>query len=186
MYTGLAGIFAASLDDSGAEPTYSDGFQVGEGMTTQIQPQYAEGSLNGDNRRVKYKKVFKNANVTLGVTTLPKNAQSVMFGRTAGKDGEVVSTSKDVSKYVGLGLYATEEDGSSDTEKYTAVWLFKVKFDDPGDDFETRGDNIVFKTPSLSGSAETLADGRWRVKKQFDTEAEAVTWLKTKAGMSVG
>lgn len=183
MFTGLAGVYAAALDESGVTPKYTKGFKVGEGMTAQIQPQYAEGSAYGDNRRVKYKKKFKNANVTLGVTTLPKDAQSVMFGRTEGEANEVVSKNADESKYVGLGMYATEED-STDTKKYTAVWLYKVKFEDPGDDFETEGENITFKTPSLSGSAETLADGSWRVKKQFSTEAEAITWLKTQAGIN--
>lgn len=183
MFTGLAGVYAAALDESGDKPKYSKGFQVGEGMTVQIQPQYAEGSVYGDNRRVRHKKRFKNANVTLGVTTLPKEAQTVMFGRTEGTEGEIVSSNKDESQYVGLGLYATEED-SAGSKKFTAVWLFKTKFDDPGDDFETEGENIVFKTPSLSGTAETLANGEWRTKKQFDTEAEAVAWIKEQAGIS--
>ena len=60
MFTGLAGVYAAKLDESGSTLKYSDGFQVGAGMTVQVVPQYAEGSVYGDNRRVKYKKKFKN------------------------------------------------------------------------------------------------------------------------------
>ncbi len=182
MFTGLAGVYAAKLDESGSTPSYSDGFQVGEGIAVSIVPQYAEGSVYGDNRRVKYKKKFKSANVTLGTTRLPIAAESDMFGREPDDDGAVVSKGSDEANYVGFGCYATEEDESS--IKYAAVWLYKVKFADPGDDFETEGENIVFKTPSVTGSAETLSTGEWRKKQSFTTEAEAIAWIKEQAGIT--
>lgn len=185
MFVGFAGVFAASLDESNATPTYSKGFQVGAGVAIQIQPQYAEGSVYGDNRRVKHKKKFKNANVTLGTTSLPKASQSVMFGHTEGTEGEVTSNGlKDTAKYVGLGCYSVEEAEDDAETKYTALWLYKVKFEDPGDDFETEGENITYKTPSLTGVAEMLKNGDWRTKKQFDTEEEAIAWIKEKAGIT--
>ncbi len=183
MFTGLAGIYVAKLSETGPSPSYSGGFKLGEGITVSIVPQYAEGSVYGDNRRVKYKKKFKNANVTVGTTIIPKEAESVMFGRKEPEDdGGVISKGTDEANYVGFGCYATEEDETS--IKYTAVWLHKVKFTDPGDEFETEGENIVFKTPSLTGSAETLSTGEWREKKQFDTEEEAVEWVKSKANIT--
>lgn len=185
MFIGLAGVYAASLDETGSTPKYTNGFQVGAGMAVQINPQYAEGSVYGDNRRVKYKKKFKNANVTLGTTSLPKECQSVMFGRTAGSDGEITSNGlKDEAKYIGLGLYSREEGEDDSKEKFTALWMYKVKFEDPGDDFETEGENITYKTPSLTGSAEMLKNGDWRTKKQFETEDEAIAWIKEKAGVT--
>ncbi len=185
MFTGLAGVFAASLNEAGATPAYTKGFQVGAGMAVKVAPQYAEGSVYGDNRRVKHKKKFKNANVTLGTSSLPQEAEEVMFGRTREEGKSIVSNGlKDSSKYIGLGLYATEEAEDDGAAKYTAVWLYKVKFEDPGDDFETEGENIVFKTPSLTGSAEMLKNGDWREKKQFDAEDEAIAWIKEKAGIT--
>lgn len=183
MFTGLAGVYVAKLDEAGEKPKYSGGFQLGAGITVSIAPQYAEGSVYGDNRRVKYKKKFKNANLTVGVTSVPKEAESMLFGRGASEtEGETISKGSDEAEYVGFGCYATEEDEMS--IKYTAVWLFKAKFADPGDEFETEGENIVFKTPSLTGTAETLKDGSWRVKKQFNSEAEAIAWIKGKAGIA--
>lgn len=185
MFTGLAGIFVAKLDESAETPKYTEGFQLGAGKTVSIVPQYAEGSVYGDNRRVKYKKKFKNANITLGVTSVPKTAEKTLFGREdPGVEGETISNGNDEANYVGFGCYATEEDENSDKPKYTAVWLYKVKFVDPGDEYETEGENIVFKTPSLTGSAEVLKNGDWRTKKQFPTETEAIAWLKGKAGIS--
>ena len=185
MFVGLAGIYAAALDETGATPAYSDGFQVGAGMTVQIQPQYAEGSVWGDNRRVKYKKKFKNANITLGTTSLPKACQTVMFGHSESEEDETISNGqKDQAKYVGLGLYSSEEGEDDATKKYVAVWLYKVKFEDPGEDCETEGENITYKTPSLTGVADMLKTGEWRSKKEFDTEEEAIAWIKEKAGIT--
>ena len=186
MFTGLAGVYVAELSEKTDNPTYSNGFQLGEGMAVTIAPQYAEGSVYGDNHRVKYKKKFKNANITLGTTRIPKQAEPVMFGKTEDSGGEVVSNQRDDGKYVGFGCYATEEGGPGEDTKYSAVWIYKVKFADPGDDFETEGENITFKTPSLTGSAEPLKHGDWKVKKQFDAEEEAINWIKTKAGIVTG
>ncbi len=183
MYTGLAGVYAAALDETGDVPKYSKGFQVGAGMTITIVPQYAEGNVYGDNRRVKHKKKFKGANVTLGVTSLPIQAEEVMFGRVVSEEKRVVRNSGDQSRYIGLGLYANEELEDSDEKIYAAVWLYKVKLEDPGDDFETEGENVTYKTPSLSGVADALKSGDWCEKKRFNVEAEAIAWIKEKAGI---
>ncbi|MCD8096992.1 MAG: hypothetical protein LUE31_02940 [Lachnospiraceae bacterium] len=181
IYVGLANIYAAKYNSSSG--SYSDGFQVGEGMTVTIAPQYAEGSVYGDNHRVMYKKKFKNANVTLGITRLPIEAQSVFFGRTVGDDNEVVRSSKDVENYVGLGCVSNKEDEDA-TVTYEAAWLHKVKFSDPGFDLETEGENITFKTPSLSGSAEAFSTGEWVTTKEFSAVCEGVAWIMGLAGIT--
>lgn len=183
MFTGLAGVYAAKLNETEEKPAYTEGFQVGEGMAISIAPQYVEGSVYGDNRRVKYKRKFKNANLTLGTTRLPAVAQKVFWSREAGADEAIKSNVNDRENYVGIGCYATEED-DTDTPKFTAVWLYKCKVADPGDDFETEGENIAFKTPSLTGIVDPLKNGDWREKQQFDTEADAVAWIKEKAGIT--
>lgn len=186
MFVGFAGVYAAALDETGDTPKYSEGFKVGEGIATSIIPQYAEGSVYGDNRVVKHKKKFKNATVTLGVTTVPVQAEEVMFGRKVSEDGSIISNSKDQSKYIGLGFFANEEAADSNSISYVAVWLYKAKLEDPGDEFETEGENITFKTPSLSGIVNTLENGNWRKKKKFESEEDAVAWIKTMAGITPG
>ena len=74
-YIGLTTPIIAKGDYSAAEPTYSEGFVCGKAISTDIEPQYSEGSLFGDNSQAEYDNEFKNANITLGTTTLPIAAE---------------------------------------------------------------------------------------------------------------
>ena len=124
-YIGLTTPIFALGNYTAATPTYTKGFICGKAMSTDIDPQYAEGSLYGDNSQAEYDNEFKHANITLGTTTLPIEAESVLYGHTVAEDSKEIT-------------------------------------DSAGDE----------------------AKKKWRDRKIFDTEAEAITWLKTKANIS--
>lgn len=170
---GLCCPFIAKLNKkTGA---YSDGFRCGKAINTNIAPNYAEAKLYGDNKVAEQVREFKSAAVTLGVTHLPIEAANVMFGHEV-TNGEVISDIDDCENYVGYGFYAKE---TVDNEKaFWAAVLPCVLFKDPGDDFETTGDSITFKTPSITGEATEDLDGKWRRKKKFTKESDAIEWIK--------
>lgn len=187
-YIGLTTPIIAKGDYSAAEPTYSEGFVCGKAISTDIEPQYSEGSLFGDNSQAEYDNEFKSANITLGTTTLPIAAEKTLYGHEVSEDNkEVTDAAGDEANYVGMGVATQEKvDG---TNKYVAMWIYKVKFQGSKESFKTKGDNIEYQTPSISGKAIALdADAKgkkkWRSRKIFETEAEAITWLKTKANIS--
>lgn len=182
-YIGLARPTIASLDESSGKPVYSNGFTCGKAMGIDIDPQYAEGSLYGDNGTAEYDKEFKNANITLNTTTLPIEAHEIMFGHTVAKESEksIKDKTTDESKYVGAGFYVSEKvDGE---KKFVAMWIFKAKFSEGKESYKTKGENIEYQTPSLSGQAVGVADGDWRERRIFDTEAAAQEWIDTMAGI---
>lgn len=176
-YIGLAKPYIAKYNEGGA---YSDGFKLGKAIGVDIDPQYAEGSLEGDNATAEYDKEFINAKITLNTTTLPIEAHGVMFGHTVSEDKkEITDKSTDEAQYVGFGIYVTEKvDG---VRKYIALWVMKAKFTEGKETYKTKGKNIEYQTPSISGQAIALDTGEWRERKIFDTEEEADTYLKGKA-----
>lgn len=177
-YVGLAKPLIAGLKDETAK-TYEKAFYCGKAIQIDITPQYAEGSLYADNVKCEYDKEFKYADVTLNTTTLPKEAHEVMFGHTAGADdGNITFKADDESGYVGLGFVVSEKVEGK--RKYTASWLYKVKFTEGGETYKTKGDNIEYQTPNVSGQAVALDSGEWKDVKTFDTAAEAETWLEEK------
>ncbi len=162
---------------------YANGFVCGEAITTEVNPTYAEGKLEGDNRVVINRKKFTHAAVTMGTTRLPKQAAPIIFGHQLMEDGQERSKVTDESRYVGYGFISKEQDPDGSI-KHIAVVLYKVMFADSNNSYQTEGDNITFNTPSLSGTAIGDDDGDWCTKKPFETEDAAFQWIKGILGIT--
>lgn len=161
---------------------YSDAFKCGKAINTGVTPNYNEASLFADNTQVENVSEFKNATVSLGVDRMPVVAAGVMFGHTTKDAGVEISKAGDSGSWVGYGFITSELlDG---VKKHRACLLCKVQFKEGEESFETKGDSIVFKTPTLSGIAMTNDEGEWRKKSpQFDTEEEADKWIQAELGV---
>lgn len=185
---GLSMPWVAELDTETG--TYSNGFRIDKAISTSVTPEYAEGSLYADNAEAEYIKEFKGAAVNAGTRSLPVIAKTVMFGHRMTDSGEEISNADDGGKYVGYGFISREvKDG---IKKFMACILLKVKFNEGEESFETKGDSITFKTPSISGRATVIGisygnvkKDDWRIKSPFfDTEEEAEQWIKVKLNVS--
>jgi len=166
-----------------ANKTYGTAMVVGKGVSCSITANSAEGSLYGDDALAEYSNGFTNADVTLGTTTIPADVAAGMFGHTKDADsGEITFNKDDQAIYVGLGLIGSEV--IDNTDKYTAIFLYKVKFAEPSQEYETKGDSISYKTPSITGKATPDDDGDWKITKSFDTVSAALSWIYTQAGQT--
>lgn len=154
---------------------YSNGFVCGKAVSVEISPNYTEGSLYGDNEKVEYEKIFTDADITLGTTTLPIEAASVVFGHTV--DGKkTIKKTTDEGRYVGLGIVVDEV--ISGEKKYCAVIVTCVQFAESAESFTTKGDSITFATPSIAGKGIGDKDSQWAIKNIFDTTEEALAFIK--------
>lgn len=156
--------------------SYGEAFQFGKGIGLQVSPNYAEGSLYADDQQSEYDKEFRYADVTLNTNTIPKTARETMFGHTETEEKGTQYKSGDESTYVGMGWISVEKvDG---VRTFTGNFMHKVKFSEPSEDYTTKGENIEYKTPSISGRAIAQSDEVWKsVKGGFDTEAEAQAYI---------
>lgn len=174
-YYGLSNPWIAKLDPETSK--YLEGFKCGTAVGTEVNPQYNESKLYGDNVLQESLKEFKYADVTLTTTSMPIEAANVVFGHTIDKTKKsIVYNASDEANYVGYGFFASEMINGKAT--YIAVVLPKVKFSEGTESYTTKGDSIEFKTPSLSGNAMADATGNWKKKQTFDTEAEAIAYIK--------
>lgn len=149
-----------------------------------VTPNYAEASLAADDdANSEYDKEFSDADVVLGTDTIPDAWRADMFGNDVdSQSGEVASNKDDNANYVGCGVVAPEKIRG--VKSFVAVFLPLVKFAEPGDDFETKGSSITYKTPSISGKAKADADGNWRYRQRFTSEAEAKAYIMGKFGVT--
>lgn len=156
---------------------YKEAFKCGELINTSINPQYNTVSLEGDNRKVEEIRLFKAADITLGVTRLPEQAAEIMFGHKILEDGSETQNIGDDGNYVGYAFITQEV--KSGKKKYRGCLICKAKFNEGQSDYETQGN--TFKTPTISGSALPLDNGDWHIKSPyFATEEETENWIKKK------
>ena len=87
----------------------------------------------------------------------------------------MVRNADDVAPYVGLGRIITKMIGG--VLKYKVEFLCKVKFSEPSQSDNTKGETLEFGTTELSGTVACLANGDWSKTQTFDTLAEAQTYL---------
>lgn len=181
-YYGLRYPYVGKYDT--ANDTYTAPTLSARAIAFTVTPNYAEGSLAADDdANSEYDKEFSDADVTLGTDTIPDAWREDMFGNDVDlQSGEVASNKDDNANYVGVGVIAPEKIRG--VKSWVAVFLPLVKFTEPGDDFETKGSSITYKTPSIAGKAKCDESGNWRYRKRFTSEAEAKTYILGKFGVT--
>lgn len=183
-YVGLSKPVMAKKGTDG----YTDGFVCGKAIAIDITPQYAEGSLYADNGVDESDKEFISATISLETNTLPSNAHSVLFGNTHAQKTEtepeqITEKGGDMQNEVGFGVVIGEKVNGA--KKYVAMWMPRCKFATDAESYKTKGENIEYQTPKVSGKAYAdQTTDEWRVRTIHDTEAAAYSWLKGKAGIA--
>lgn len=175
-FIGLRKPYVAKYDK--ATGTYSLGFKYSNAVSYNVNPNYAEASLYGDDMQVEYDKQFINAAISLGTTSTPIQAAEVLFGHEVDEaNNRVIYKATDESNYVGVGVVVPEKvDGAS---KFIAMIVLCAKFADSAESFTTKGDQLQFTTPTIEGQAVAADDdGNWKETQTFDTATEAEAYIK--------
>ena len=109
----------------------------------------------------------------------------MLFGQTVEKEKkEIKANVNDVAKYVGFGFVKGEMVNNVTT--YVAVWIPKVKFTPPAEKCTTKGDSITWNTPTITGKGMADNAGFWRYMEIFETEKEALDYIKAKFTPGIG
>lgn len=163
--------------------SYEEPYAFGKAIGITVTPNYAEGSLYADDIQSEYDKEFVSAETTLNTDTIPIKARESVFGHKM-NETEVEFAADDESNFVGVGWISVEKlDGK---KSYTGNFLPKVKYAEPSEEYTTKGENIEYKTPSITGRALAEEDGKWKYVKSFDTEKEALDYVYGKFKISLG
>lgn len=188
----LRGIKIGKYINTEGTITYDTPISMGDAISVELNLTAAEGRLYAESRLAEYKKLITGGTVSVGVKYITDAAQKLLFGmsentRNVGTNTSQKSlkaTAKDIAKYVGMGFYAP--DAIDGTDKYTAVFVYKVLFGAPGYVYATKGDSITFQTPTTTG--EFLADDSENKNIMeiaiLASESDAVAWINKCFGAS--
>lgn len=185
----LRGIRCGKYVNTSGTITYTDFTDVGDAMEVNLEMKFAEGRLYAESKLAEYMKLATGGTMSVAVKYIKSAAQQLMFGAVS--DSETIATdtvtglmfgAKQTGKYVGIGFYAPDMiDG---TEKYTAVFVTKALFAPPSLSYQTKGENITFRTPTTTGEflADDSSDNAMLYTAECASEAQAKAWIKAKLG----
>ena len=168
---------------------YEDGKQL-ENLTVNVDVnfEYAEGSDYADGIRIAHKKKMTGANVGMELADLPDDVKRDWFDWEASSNDFLI-TEEDPNS-IGVGFYFWQETPVTEADAYCAYWIYKSKFSPDSISGSTSNDSISYQHHNVTGLAEGVKveeGGKAifvKVSENFDTEAEAIAWLKAEAGIT--
>ena len=176
-------IHVAKYENTDGVISYGVRHSFGDAMGVNLELKHAEGRLYAEGKLAEYIKLATGGSISVATKFIPVDSQILLFGakektRTIGSK-EITSirhTTADVAPYVGLSFFAPDKiEGEN---KYTCVFVSKASFGPPSMSYETKGQNITFKTPTTTGEflADDSTDEILIEVGICDTEQDAKAW----------
>lgn len=188
-----------SYSASTKQTTYTDGMINPHAISYSVTVQSTTSNpLYGDNRAVENDSPrFNTGTVKLETDDLEAEVSKFLLGlkeeeRTYGADGDKTATVliyDDSQKAPELGFGIIEEHQNDGKDCYKAVVLKRVQFNIPEDAATTRKESIDWQTKTIEGtimrSEEVTEHAKfpWKEEATFDTESEALEFLKATLGV---
>ncbi|WP_186430882.1 major tail protein [Clostridium sp. BSD9I1] len=158
---------------------------IGKAIQADISISVNDSKLYADDAVAESDKSFQSGAITLGIDDLSDEIQTEFLGHVKDETtGEITANTNDGNPYIGIGFYGIKMVNG--VRKFRAVWFPKVQFAEPEDTNATKGESVEFNTPTLEGTIMLDNNGDWKKENTFGTEAEAKTYLETKAGITTG
>ena len=178
---GLTSLYYAKLTEAtDGTPSYDGAKTLGKAVSANVSITNNSATLYADDVLVESDSSFQTGTITLGTDEDSDTVFADLLGHqiTSGNDGGVVTKSaNDVAPYVAVGRVITKM--VSGVRFYKAELLYKVKFSEPSQDDQTKGESLEFRTPEIEGTISCLANGKWATAKTFSSKADAVSFITT-------
>ncbi|MEG0941953.1 MAG: hypothetical protein RSE64_08660 [Oscillospiraceae bacterium] len=171
----------AGAEPEAAAPTYSPGFTVAKVVSCGVTPNYAEASLDADNKTSEYIKMISDEDIALETDTLILENAAKMFGAQI-RGSDLVYTEKDNAPMGGFAFYHSEM--RDNVVSHIGHFFPKVRASRNAQTFGTRGKAISFGTSSVAIKVTIPNCGDIEFESQpFANEADAYAWCASKVGI---
>ena len=173
---GLNNLYYAKLTEGlDGTPSYDGAKSFGKAISASVSISNNSATLYADDALAESDTSFQNGTITLGVDDDRETTFADVLGHSITEAGEVTRNVNDIAPYVGVGRVVVKMVGN--VRLYKTEILYKVKFSEPSQDDNTRGESVEFSTPSIEGQISALANGNWSDAKTFSTKAEAIAYI---------
>lgn len=185
----VAAAFAQTTE--GTAPTYTGGKVIGRAIQANLSKTYNSNPLYADDIIDEDDNSLTAMSLSLGLNDLLDDERVMLLGDSAVMNGTTPTGEYDEdaegSSPVGFGYVRVRRKGGA--TRYQAVWYWKVMFTEDSEEAQTKGENIEWKTPTITGRVhgcyiDSTGVAKFRRRKTFDDEADAISWLNSQANIS--
>lgn len=158
-------------------PSYAGATTPAKAVSCSVSISNNEAELYADDGLAESDYSFNKGDVTIGVDKEDQATMAAILGHSVDSEtGVMTRNATDTAPFVGFGRVVTLIVGGS--YKYKVEFLYKVKFAEPNQEDNTKGESVAFNTYTIPGKVHQLANGNWSCTKMFDTESAAVAFLE--------
>ena len=169
-------LYGILTEETDGTATYGVAQKPAKAISCKVDISNNDAKLYADDALAESDTSFQSGTVTIGIDDENDSMLATLLGHSLA-NGEVVRSSNDVAPYVGLGRIITKMVGG--VYKYKVEFLYKVKFSEPSQENDTKGESLEFGTSEVEGQISCLANGSWSATKTFNTMTEAQTYLES-------
>ena len=168
-------IWSRLTEGSDGTPSYDGAKTLAKAVSASVSVTNNSATLYADNVLAENDTAFQSGTITLGVDDDADATFAELLGHT-NNAGVVTKSATDTAPFVAVGRIITKM--VSGVLYYKAEVLYKVKFAEPSQDDNTKGESIEFGTSSIEGTIATLANGKWSTSQTFTTKANALAFIQ--------
>lgn len=171
-------------EPDGAFPAYGDIIRLEDLALVSDNPTFNEAKAYGDDALSRYKREFREADVSVEVLDIIKTSMSAIVGAQIMEGVGLAFGDDDNAPYGGLAFF-TSNLGKDGKTYFEGVYYVKVKANMQGKTYSTKGENISLTNERLSFKAASGKGNRkWKVisSEPLATEEEAKAWVLARLG----
>lgn len=157
-------------------PSYDGAKSFGKAVSANVSITNNSAALYADDVLAESDTSFQNGTITLGVDDDREATFADVLGHEMTEEGEVIRNANDTAPWVGLGRIVVKM--VNNVRLYKVEILNKVKFSEPSQDDNTKGESVEFSTPEIEGTIATLANGDWSDSKTFSSKEAAIAFIQ--------
>lgn len=178
---------------AGSAITYTGGKTFAHAIGANMTPNRRNNPLYYDDELGENDKGITNYTLQIGIDRIPNADRPALLGEEAVTNSATPPVVQEYEvndvpvPYVGFGFVSVGQEDN--VAVYEAYWFHRVQFALDSDAFQTKGEQIQWNTPTISGTGTGVQiDSSLKVKyythMNFTSETAAYNWLKGKAGIT--
>lgn len=178
-------IFPLKAETDTESPTYDAALEIGDTNAIKASPTTANATADGDDKQVANISQVTGWTVEWTGWGVPAETAGKLYGHTLTGDStkQVDEKMEDIAPYVGIGYLRTMAD-KTNKKTFMAYYYYKAQAVQGDEESTSGGSSLNLASTTVTFNAIEPSFGPTRSYQEFDTEAAAVEWLKTKAGQA--